>query len=198
MGVALSACTVPAAGKPGFTLGEDEVELGLGIHGEPGVRRAPLEPADALVDRLLDADPRSEFASHAGDRVALLVNNLGGTPTMELAIVARRAIERLEGAGSASSGRTPGRSCRPWRWPGVSLSVLRVDDARLARLDAPTEAPAWPNPRPAEARVERPAVSLPPRGSRRSGPAGPPTTDSAGRWPGDQARGRGSDRERPG
>src|SRR6266403_2065774 len=89
MGVALTPCTVPAAGTPGFALGADEIELGLGIHGEPGVRRGPLEPADALVDRLLDAivaDSRPGLAR--GDRVALLVNNLGATPAMELAIVA--------------------------------------------------------------------------------------------------------------
>src|SRR5437763_989625 len=98
MGVALTPCTVPAAGSPGFTLGEGEIELGLGIHGEPGVRRGPLEPADALVDRLLDAIV-ADAAPGRGERVALLVNNLGATPTMELAIVARRAIAALEARG---------------------------------------------------------------------------------------------------
>src|SRR5439155_5285638 len=83
MGVALSPCTVPAAGRPGFVLGEGEIELGLGIHGEPGVRRGPLEPADALVDRLLTAI-FADLGPAAGARVVLLVNNLGGTPTMEL------------------------------------------------------------------------------------------------------------------
>ena len=81
MGVALSPCTVPAAGKPGFTLGEGEVELGLGIHGEPGVRRAPLESADALVDRLLETI-LGRFSARP-TRVALLVNGLGGTTAME-------------------------------------------------------------------------------------------------------------------
>src|SRR5207302_7324865 len=98
MSVALSPCTVPAAGKPGFTLGDDEIEVGLGIHGEPGVRRGPLESADALVDGLLDRIV-AEIGPDGGDRVALLVNNLGATPTMELAIVARRAIAVLEGRG---------------------------------------------------------------------------------------------------
>src|SRR5439155_15250452 len=89
MGVALTPCTVPAAGRPGFTLGEGEIELGLGIHGEPGVRRGPLEPADELVDRLLGAI-LGDLALAPGARVVLLVNNLGGTPAMELAIVTRR------------------------------------------------------------------------------------------------------------
>ncbi len=97
MGVALSACTVPAAGKPGFILGENEVELGLGIHGEPGVRRAPLESADTLADRLLGAI-LDRFPARPA-RVALLVNGLGGTTAMELAIVARHALAHLSGLG---------------------------------------------------------------------------------------------------
>src|SRR5262249_42094436 len=91
MGVALGACTVPAAGGPGFTLGPQEIELGLGIHGEPGVRRGPLEPADALVDHLLDAivsdaNARAHAGANPGLRlgrgvpVVLMINNLGGTP----------------------------------------------------------------------------------------------------------------------
>src|SRR6202042_3147232 len=91
MGVALSACTVPAAGSPGFSLGPNEIELGLGIHGEPGIRRAAMEPADLLTDRLLNAI-QTDAHLQKGDRVALLINNLGATPAMELAIVARRAI----------------------------------------------------------------------------------------------------------
>src|SRR5205823_6358173 len=97
MGVALSPCTVPAAGRPTFTLGEAEVELGLGIHGEPGVSREQLAPADSLVDRLLDAVLAGQV--YPTGRVVLLVNNLGGTPTMELAVVARRAITFVESRG---------------------------------------------------------------------------------------------------
>uniref|UniRef100_UPI000AAD78A9 dihydroxyacetone kinase subunit DhaK n=1 Tax=Aureimonas sp. AU40 TaxID=1637747 RepID=UPI000AAD78A9 len=87
MGLALESCTVPAAGKAGFTLGEDEIELGLGIHGEPGVRRAPLQPASALVETLLAAII-DDLALTKGERCVLLVNGLGGTPPMELDIVA--------------------------------------------------------------------------------------------------------------
>ncbi len=144
MGVALSPCTVPAAGRPGFTLGEDEIELGLGIHGEPGVRRGPLEPADALVDRLLAAI-LADLTRPAGQRVAVLVNNLGGTPTMELAVVTRRAVSVLEGQGLTVERVYMGTFLSALEMAGVSLTVLPVDEGRLALLDAPTDAPAWPN-----------------------------------------------------
>jgi dihydroxyacetone kinase len=143
MGVALSACTVPAAGRPGFFLAEQEIELGLGIHGEPGVRRGALEPADALVDRLLDAILAAPISGT--DRIVLMVNNLGATPTMELVIVARRAVAVLEGRGLAVERVYLGTFLSALEMAGVSLTVLPVDDARLIRLDAPTEAPAWPN-----------------------------------------------------
>jgi dihydroxyacetone kinase len=145
MGVALSPCTIPAAGAPGFELGDDEIELGLGIHGEQGVRRGPLEPADALVDRLLDAiidDARGRLGR--GVPIALLVNNLGATPMMELAIVARRAVVALEGRDLRLERAYIGTFLSALEMAGVSLSILRVDDRRLARLDAPTDAPAWP------------------------------------------------------
>jgi dihydroxyacetone kinase len=153
MGVALAPCTVPAAGRPNFTLGEHEVELGLGIHGEPGARRAPLESADATVDRLLDAIV-TDARLGSGDRVALLVNNLGATPLMELAVVARRAAANLEGRGLRVERAYAGTFLSALEMAGVSLSLLRLDAARLARLDAPTDAPAWPNP----AAVARPRV----------------------------------------
>ena len=145
MGVALSPCTVPAVGKPGFTLGEDEIELGLGIHGEPGVRKGPLEPADDLVDRLLAAIA-ADSQLEPGDHVALLVNNLGGTTTMELAIVARRAIGGLKARALVLERVYAGTFLSALEMAGVSLSVLKLDAVRLARLDAPTAAPSWPNP----------------------------------------------------
>lgn len=167
MGVALTPCTVPAAGKPGFALADDEVELGLGIHGEPGVRRAPLEPADALVARLLDAILAARSARLAaapeapGDgRVALLVNGLGGATPLELAIVARGALAHLAAAGLTVERAYVGTFLSALEMGGVSLSVLDLDDARLARLDAPTLAPAWPHVAPLF-RVPPPAVEAP-------------------------------------
>ena len=144
IGVALSPCTVPAAGKPGFTLGEDEVELGLGIHGEPGVRKGRIEPADTLVDTMVER-LAVDLVLQPGQRIVLLVNNLGATPTMELAIVARRAIENLEARRLVVERVYVGTFLSALEMAGISLSVLRVDDSRLALLDAPTSAPAWPN-----------------------------------------------------
>ncbi|CAM3435472.1 dihydroxyacetone kinase subunit DhaL [Corallococcus soli] len=143
MGVALGPCTVPAAGRPGFTLGEGEVELGLGIHGEQGVRRVALQPADALVDTLLSAIVEDRGIGK-GERVALMVNGLGGTPPMELAIVTRRALASLAERGVQVERAWQGTFLSALEMPGCSLTLLKVDDARLARLDAATEAPAWP------------------------------------------------------
>lgn len=158
MGVALGPCTVPAAGRPGFTLGEDELELGLGIHGEQGVRRVPMQPADALVDTLLTTIVEDRRIS-SGDRVVLLVNGLGGTPPMELAIVARRALAVLRGAGVRVERAWSGTFLSALEMPGCSLSLMRVDDARLARLDAATSAPAWPGAgRVAAERAPRPVA----------------------------------------
>ncbi len=144
MGVSLSACTVPAIGKPSFTLEESEVELGLGIHGEPGVCRAPLESADNLADRLVDTI-LSVHRLNRGDRIAVLINNLGATTTMELAIFARRALMTLESRGLKTERVYAGTFVSSLDMAGVSVSVLRLDDDRLRRLDAPTSAPAWPN-----------------------------------------------------
>jgi dihydroxyacetone kinase len=172
MGVALAPCTVPAAGRPGFVLGEGEIELGLGIHGEPGVRRGPLEPADALVDRLLAAI-LADLGAVAERRVVLLVNNLGGTPTMELAVVARRAVAVLEGRGLVVERVYLGTFLSALEMAGASLTVLPVDHDRLALLDAPTDAPAWPN---AAARPRRrtgtPAETVPSAAPLPAAPAG--------------------------
>jgi len=144
MGVALGPCTVPAAGRPGFTLGEDEIELGLGIHGERGVERTTLRHADDLVDTILETI-LTDRGLHPGDHVALLINGLGGTPPMELAIVARRAIAALRERGLNVSRAWSGNLLTSLEMPGMSLTVLPVDDARLQRLDAPVTAPAWPS-----------------------------------------------------
>ena len=143
MGVALGACTVPAAGRPGFEIGAGEIELGLGIHGEPGVERLPLAAADALVERLLNAIA-ADLRLLSGEPVALLVNGLGGTPPMELAIVARKAVTHLRNLGLAVERAWSGTFLTALEMPGVSLSLLRLDGERLALLDMPAMAPAWP------------------------------------------------------
>ena len=98
MGVALTACTVPHAGVPSFELEENEIEIGIGIHGEPGRHRIPMENADGITDRLLDPVV-SDLGLASGDKVLLFVNGMGGTPQSELYIVYRRAAQELAGAG---------------------------------------------------------------------------------------------------
>ena len=153
MGLGLGACIVPAAGKPGFELGDNEVEYGLGIHGERGARRGPVAAADemldALIDRLLQ---RSGVAG--GERVALLVNNLGGSSVQEMDVVARHALMRLAASKIDVAAALTGTFLTALEMPGCSLSLMRLDDARLARLLAPTQASAWAQPtRPAVAPV---------------------------------------------
>ncbi|MCX5579435.1 dihydroxyacetone kinase subunit DhaL [Kaistia terrae] len=143
MGVALSACTVPAAGKPGFTLGDDEIELGLGIHGEAGISRSPMQPAHVLVETLLGR----VFADKQigkGDHVALLVNNLGATPVMEMQIVVADVARMAARLGVTIDRLWVGTFLTALEMAGCSLSAMKVDDALLARLDAPASAPAWP------------------------------------------------------
>jgi triose/dihydroxyacetone kinase / FAD-AMP lyase (cyclizing) len=143
MGVALGACTVPAAGKPGFMLGEDEIELGLGIHGEKGVERAGLMTADALTDRLID-QIAEDMGLNAGSRVALLVNGLGATPPMELAIVTRRAMAVLGERDIKVERAWTGSFLTAIEMPGCSISLLDMKDGDAEGLDFPTEATAWP------------------------------------------------------
>ena len=144
MGVSFSAGTSPAVGKPSFELGEREMELGLGIHGEPGVKRTELQSADELTQTLL-----SEILKHGnfGDekRVAVMVNNLGATTYMELAIVVRRATALLDANGFTTERMYAGTFLSSLDMAGLSISVLGVDDEWLRWLDAPTAATAWPN-----------------------------------------------------
>ncbi len=142
MGVGLGACTLPMASQAGFTLGEDEIELGLGIHGEKGVARSTIRPANELVDMILDTIIGDRGLS-AGDRVALLVNGLGGTPPMELAVVAGHALARLRGRNLVVERAWSGNYLTALEMPGCSLSLLKLDDDRLGLLDRPAQAPAW-------------------------------------------------------
>lgn len=142
MGIGLGPCTVPSVGKTGFTLADDEIELGLGIHGEPGVGRTRMEPADALVERMLDA-VLADRELGAGARVAILVNGLGATPPIELTVVARHALRHARARGLVVERLYTGVYLSALDMPGCSLSVLRLDDELRAALDAPTEARAW-------------------------------------------------------
>jgi dihydroxyacetone kinase len=167
MGVSFSAGTSPAVGKPSFELGEQEMELGLGIHGEPGVQRMPMQPADQLTETLLSAIlQQGKFSG----QVAVMVNNLGATTTMELAIVARHAVRFLESKGFTVERIFAGTFLSSLDMAGISISVLGLNDDRLRWLDAATTAPAWPNA--AKQRPGKPAVGTETRGS---------ATEAAGR-----------------
>ncbi len=171
MGVALTPCTVPAAGQPGFLLSVEEIELGLGIHGEAGVRRARIVPADALVDEMLGRIVADRGIS-AGESVALLVNGLGGTPVMELSIVARGAVAWLQRQGIIVARAWAGSFLTALEMAGCSVSLLRVDAERVALLDEEAKAPAWPGSPHAPATLGRPRVSV--RGAKRAASAGKP------------------------
>jgi dihydroxyacetone kinase-like protein len=141
MGVALTPCMVPAAGKPGFTLGEDEMEVGIGIHGEPGTHREAVRPADEIVDHLLDrilAD-----IDYTGHEVAVMVNGSGGTPLMELFILNNHVHDVLEAKGIHIYKTFVGNYMTSIEMQGFSLSLLRLDDETKALLDAPADTPAW-------------------------------------------------------
>jgi len=142
MGVGLGSCIVPAAGKPGFELGADEIEYGLGIHGEKGVRRGAMASADEIVGTVLDTI-LGELTLVGSKDVAVLINGLGGTPPMELAIVARQALRSLRQSGLHPVRAYTGNYMTALEMPGISLSVLPLDAERLSFLDAPTSASAW-------------------------------------------------------
>ncbi|MDK6400347.1 dihydroxyacetone kinase subunit DhaK [Pauljensenia sp. UMB1235] len=142
MGLALGPCTVPHAGKPSFDLGEDEIELGIGIHGEPGYRRGKMETADALVEELY-TKVRDDLKLEKGQRVITLVNGMGGTPSSELYICHRRLAQLLEEDGIKIARTMVGNYVTSLEMPGVSVSLLRVDDEMLELFDAPVATPAW-------------------------------------------------------
>ncbi|WP_213881614.1 dihydroxyacetone kinase subunit DhaL [Pseudomonas sp. dw_358] len=161
MGLGLSACTVPAAGTPGFTLGDNEVEYGLGIHGENGVRRGPVEPADNMVHVLLERI-FSQGQLLPGERVVAMINNLGGTAVQELDIVARHVLAGCVTHGLKVEAVLVGTFLTALEMAGCSVTLLRVDDATLARLRAPTCATAWhPLQSPATDLSRQPCAALP-------------------------------------
>ena len=138
MGVALTACTPPAKGSPLFELGEDEIEMGVGIHGEPGRERKKMTNADAIVDELLDAVV-TDLPYSSGDEVALMINGLGGTPISELYILFRRAHQQLAERGITVTRSYVNEYCTSLDMAGASLTLVKLDAEIDALLDAPAE-----------------------------------------------------------
>ncbi|NXF80585.1 TKFC cyclase, partial [Sclerurus mexicanus] len=148
LGLSLSPCSIPGS-KPSFRLAEDEMELGLGIHGEAGVRRMKVLPADEAVETMLEHMTDPSNASHLsltpGSSVVLMVNNLGGLSCLELGIVAGAAVRCLESRGIRIARALVGSFMTALEMAGVSLTLLVVDEELLRLIDAKTTAMAWPN-----------------------------------------------------
>lgn len=142
IGVALTPCVVPESGKPSFEIADDEVEFGMGIHGEPGIWRGPLKTADALADEMLER-VLPELAVSRGDRLAVLVNSLGATPSEELYILYRRIATVLAGRGVDIAFSLVGRYATSMEMAGASLSVMKLDPDLEALLAAPATCPFW-------------------------------------------------------
>jgi dihydroxyacetone kinase-like protein len=141
MGMALTSCTVPAAGKPTFELGEDEMEIGIGIHGEPGRRRLPLAPARAIAELLVEPIV-SDLPFAGGDAVIAFVNGMGGTPLIELYLMYNEVASILRGHGIEIARSLVGPYITSLDMAGCSVTLLRVTDDLLTLWDAPVRTPA--------------------------------------------------------
>jgi dihydroxyacetone kinase-like protein len=140
MGVGLTPTILPTTGKPSFELAEREMEIGIGIHGEPGIHRGELETADEIADHLL-APLMADLSLAAGDRVAVLVNGLGATPLEELYVLYRRVHQTLAAAGIEVAKNYVGEYATSLEMAGASISLLKLNDSRLELLNAAARSP---------------------------------------------------------
>ena len=140
MGVALTSCTVPRVGHPSFEIGDDEMEIGMGIHGEPGIRRWPLNPADEIVDEMMEPILK-DIPYQAGDEVAVLINGLGATPMEEQYVMFRRVKQILDEKGIKVWHTYVGEFATSMEMAGASISLLRLDDELKGWMAAPADTP---------------------------------------------------------
>ena len=141
MGVAITPCTVPAAGVPGFEIAEDEMEVGIGIHGEPGTHKAPLEPVDKIVDHLLEKITGD--LDFVGSEVAVMVNSSGGTPAMELFVANNHVADVLAEKGIKVYKTFVGEFMTSLEMQGFSVTLLKLDDELKELLDAKADTIAF-------------------------------------------------------
>ena len=141
MGVALTSCIVPAAGRPTFQIGVDEMELGVGIHGEPGRRRVKMTSADDIAAELTGSVLK-DLSLRPGQEAILLVNGFGGTPTLELYVMVHAALKVLNGAGVKVVRHLTGSYVTSLEMAGCSITVTAADAAQLALWDAPVHTAA--------------------------------------------------------
>ena len=144
IGVALTACVVPEAGKPTFEIAENEIEMGMGIHGEPGLWKGPLPTADAVAGEMLDRLLADQDIGR-GERASILVNSLGATPLEELFILYRAAHRMLADRGVSIVKPLVGRYATSMEMAGASITLLRLDAELEALLMAPAHCPFWSN-----------------------------------------------------
>jgi dihydroxyacetone kinase-like protein len=141
MGMALTACTTPSSGEPSFELGDDEMEIGIGIHGEPGRFREPLGPASQVVERLATAIVE-DLPYESGDNVLAFVNGMGGTPLIELYVVYNELNKFLSARGITITRHLIGDYITSLEMAGCSITLLRLDDELTRLWDAPVLTPA--------------------------------------------------------
>ncbi len=142
MGLALTACTVPTAGKPSFDLGPDEIELGIGVHGEPGVKRVPMMKADEITDVLVDTVVK-DMKIESGENVLLYVNGLGATPLSEQYILYNHAWDKLDAMGVNVTRSQIGNYFTSLEMAGASITIMRLDDELTKLFDAPVHTAGW-------------------------------------------------------
>ena len=142
MGIALTPTILPQAAKPTFEIGDDEMEIGMGIHGEPGIRRGKLKSADEITEELSEK-LLSDISLSKGDRVSILVNSLGATPHEELFIVANKFNNILDDNGIINSKSYVGRYATSMEMAGMSISILKLDDELEKLLLEKTNCPFW-------------------------------------------------------
>jgi dihydroxyacetone kinase-like protein len=140
IGVALTPCTVPSVGRPTFEIGDGEMEIGMGIHGEPGVQRGPLRPADVIAEEMVSR-LLADMPLKSGDRISVLVNSLGATPHEELYIIYRHVAKRLTDLGVEIVMPLVGRYATSMEMAGMSLTFCKLDDELASLLKAPCDCP---------------------------------------------------------
>ncbi len=144
LGVALSPCILPEAGKPTFELGEDEIEIGMGIHGEPGISREKLKSANALVDDICER-MLNDFDLSQNEEISLMINSLGATPLEELYIISRRVIENLSKKKIKIFKNYVGRYATSMEMAGMSVTILKLNNEIKKSLITESSCPFWTN-----------------------------------------------------
>ena len=144
LGVALSPCILPEAGKPTFEINDDEIEIGMGIHGEPGIKREKLKPADAIVDDLFNRIIKDSKLKDK-DEVSIMINSLGATPLEELYIASKRVNENLSKINIQNKKSYVGRYVTSMEMAGMSITILKLSENLKKHLFSQSECPFWTN-----------------------------------------------------